>query len=116
MRKFNLADSAARAEGARFMDVWLGPESPFFHVAVHVWERKGEEWPLHNHPQDELFYYAEGEVLVSVEEEGEVVQEVVPPGSWVFVPGGVRHGARNVGQSRSVIMTFNSPNLGWREE
>lgn len=115
MRKFNLAESVARAEGERFMDVWLGPGSPFFHVAVHVWE-PGQEWPLHDHPQDELFYYAEGEVLVSVEEGGEVVQEVVPPGSWVFVPGGVRHGSRNVGQGRSVIMTFNSPNLGWREE
>jgi len=91
------------------METWLGEESPFFDVAVHVWE-PGEEWPLHTHAQDELFYYAEGEVLVRVEDE----EKVVEPGTWLFVPGNAKHGSRNVGESRAVIMTFNSPNLAWR--
>jgi len=109
MKTFRLDETVRRAQGPRFTESWLGDGSPFFNVGVHVWE-PGEEWRLHMHPQDELFYYAEGQVLVRAGDE----EKVVEPGTWVFVPGNVKHGSRNIGPGRAVIMTFNSPNLGWR--
>ncbi len=50
---------------------------------------------LHRHPQVEAYYVVAGEGLVVVDGE----EHPVRPGSAVFIPGDVEHGAINTGET-----------------
>ena len=54
----------------------------------------GDEIPLHRHREDEVFFLVEGAVEARV---GEETREI-GPGAVVFIPGGMKHGFRNVGE------------------
>ncbi|WP_206064690.1 cupin domain-containing protein [Kocuria sediminis] len=50
---------------------------------------------LHRHDQAETYYVLSGEGVVSLDG----VEHPIRPGSNVFIPGGLEHGARNTGNA-----------------
>lgn len=55
--------------------------------------RPGEELSPHSHSQPEIYIVLEGEATVRI---GEKIHRLAP-GSAAFIPGGARHGCRNLG-------------------
>ena len=66
----------------------------------------GEGPPLHTHAhEDETLYVLEGEVRFKVGDE----LHAAPPGSFVFVPRGMRHTFQNVGDEPARILIHFTP-------
>jgi quercetin dioxygenase-like cupin family protein len=66
----------------------------------------GRELEAHVHDgEDDAFYILEGEMTFTVE--GEDVK--APPGTFVLVPPGVRHGFRNDGDTAVRMLNIHAP-------
>ncbi len=54
----------------------------------------GDQIPLHQHTVEEVLFVDKGEVEVQLDQE----RRVISPGTIVFIPAGVAHGFKNVGE------------------
>ena len=64
----------------------------------------GVTFPLHSHPGEEIVYVLEGVFEYQVEGKGAITLKA---GDVLFVPTGVKHSAKNVGNSKgSVLATY----------
>ena len=78
-------------------------------VSEIVCYEPGQVTKMHVHPhQDEIFYCMEGGGAITFAEQEDVA---IFPGSVVFVPSGIRHGAETAKGSRLVIMFTKGPGL-----
>ncbi|MBV8442063.1 MAG: cupin domain-containing protein [Hyphomicrobiales bacterium] len=68
--------------------------------------------PLHSHPDDEDFYIVSGEILALRQGAQGYESTVCRPGDHVRLPGGVRHGFRNVSSGPSVSLVVTTATLG----
>jgi mannose-6-phosphate isomerase-like protein (cupin superfamily) len=90
------APGGAVEEAAREAHAGLGPDlsDGAYRVIVGAIPAGDDGPPLHLHPDtDEAFYVAEGELTVVVPED----EVVATPGTFVFIPRGTVHTARNSG-------------------
>jgi quercetin dioxygenase-like cupin family protein len=64
----------------------------------------GVTFPMHSHPGEEIIYVLEGVWEYQVEGKGAVTLEA---GGVLFIPAGVKHGAKNVGSGKgSELATY----------
>src|SRR5688572_22575739 len=64
----------------------------------------GVTFPLHSHPGEEIIYVLEGVWEYEVEGKGTVTLKA---GEVLFIPAGVKHGAKNVGSGKgSELATY----------
>ena len=63
-------------------------------LQVRVELEPGVTFPLHSHPGEEIIYVLEGVWEYQVEGKGAMTLEA---GDVLFIPAGVKHGAKNVG-------------------
>lgn len=71
----------------------------------------GDRIPLHEHTVEEVFFLDEGTIEVTLGGE----RQTVEPGAVIFIPAGVPHGFRNVGEEIArVHAVFPSPEIGIR--
>ena len=72
------------------------------------------EFPFHDHPDtDDFFLVIKGEVLLDIEEAGEVVTHTLGPGDLFVVPAGVRHRPRSVEEAEVLLIEpKGTPNTG----
>lgn len=66
-------------------------------IQVRVDLDPGVEFPLHSHPGEEVIYVLEGVWEYQVEGKGTMRLKA---GDVLFIPAGVNHGAKNVGNER----------------
>src|SRR6202008_1163831 len=64
-------------------------------IQVRVDLEPGVTFPLHSHPGEEIIYVLEGVWEYEVEGKGKLTLEA---GAVLFIPAGVKHGAKNVGR------------------
>lgn len=89
------------------------PEGDFVEGLTVFHERigAGDRIPLHMHTVEEVFFLDAGALEVTLGEE----RETIEPGAVVFIPAGVAHGFRNVGEGIArVHAVFPSPEIGIR--
>ena len=68
----------------------------------------GRELQAHVHgDEDDAFYILEGEMTFLFGDEGD--EAVAPPGTFVLVPPGVRHGFRNPGPGPVRMLNVHAP-------
>ena len=68
----------------------------------------GRELEAHAHgDEDDAFYILEGEMTFLFGDEGD--EAVAPPGTFVLVPPGVRHGFRNPGPGPVRMLNVHAP-------
>ena len=68
----------------------------------------GRELEAHAHgDEDDAFYILEGEMTFFFGDEDE--EAVAPPGTFVLVPPGVRHGFRNPGPGPARMLNVHAP-------
>src|SRR5207342_1122259 len=73
-------------------------------IQVRVDLDPGVTFPLHSHPGEEIIYVLEGEWEYQVEGKGAMRLKA---GEVLFIPAGVRHGAKNVGSGKgSELATY----------
>ncbi|MBB6091300.1 quercetin dioxygenase-like cupin family protein [Povalibacter uvarum] len=73
-------------------------------IQVRVDLDPGVTFPLHSHPGEEIIYVLEGVWEYEVEGKGKIT---VKAGEVLFIPAGVKHGARNVGSTKgSELATY----------
>jgi quercetin dioxygenase-like cupin family protein len=73
-------------------------------IQVRVDLDPGVTFPLHSHPGEEIIYVLEGVWEYQVEGKGAVT---VKAGEVLFIPAGVKHGAKNVGTTKgSELATY----------
>ena len=73
-------------------------------IQVRVDLDPGVMFPLHSHPGEEIIYVLEGEWEYQVEGKGAMRLKA---GEVLFIPAGVRHGAKNVGSGKgSELATY----------
>jgi quercetin dioxygenase-like cupin family protein len=58
----------------------------------------GVTFPMHSHPGEEIIYVLEGVWEYQVEGKGAIT---VKAGGALFIPAGVKHGAKNVGSGKA---------------
>ncbi len=64
----------------------------------------GVTFPLHSHPGEEIIYVLEGVWEYEVEGKGTVTLKA---GEVLFIPAGVKHGAKNIGNGKgSELATY----------
>ena len=64
----------------------------------------GVTFPMHSHPGEEIIYLLEGVWECQVEGKGAMTLKT---GEVLFIPAGVKHGAKNVGSSKgSALATY----------
>jgi quercetin dioxygenase-like cupin family protein len=68
------------------------PEREALQVRVDL--EPGVTFPMHSHPGEEIIYVLEGVWEYEIEDKGTVTLRA---GEVLFIPKGVRHGAKNVG-------------------
>lgn len=101
---FVIHESACAFEGSqetapgavRWRTLISGDRTPSGLLTVGIAELEpggAEAFLPHKHAQAEVYYILEGEGVVSIAG----TDHPVRPGSAVFIPGGVAHGARNTG-------------------
>lgn len=66
-------------------------------IQVRVDLDPGVTFPLHSHPGEEIIYVLEGTWEYQVEGKGAIPLEA---GEVLFIPAGVKHGARNIGSGK----------------
>jgi hypothetical protein len=101
---------AGDADDFRLRSIWSGPlvdpvsSTGYVRDLCVVLERiaPGERIPLHRHEIDEAIVVESGEAELRLGEE----TRVVAGRSVVFVPAGVEHGARNVGEEDVIYTAF----------
>ena len=59
----------------------------------------------HSHPEDDIFYVLEGTMSLLAGEEW----TDAPAGSFVLIPGGVKHDFENRGDARAGVLNFYAP-------
>jgi len=73
-------------------------------IQVRVDLDPGVTFPLHSHPGEEIIYVLEGEWEYQVEGKGAMRLKA---GEVLFIPAGVKHGAKNVGSGKgSELATY----------
>ena len=73
-------------------------------IQVRVDLDPGVTFPLHSHPGEEIIYVLEGEWEYQVEGKGTMRLKA---GEVLFIPAGVKHGAKNVGSGKgSELATY----------
>jgi quercetin dioxygenase-like cupin family protein len=73
-------------------------------IQVRVDLDPGVTFPLHSHPGEEIIYVLEGEWEYQVEGKGAMRLKA---GEVLFIPAGVKHGAKNVGSRKgSELATY----------
>lgn len=73
-------------------------------IQVRVDLDPGVTFPLHSHPGEEIIYVLEGVWEYQVDGKGAMRLEA---GQVLFIPAGVKHGAKNVGTGRgSELATY----------
>ena len=73
-------------------------------IQVRVDLDPGVTFPMHSHPGEEIIYVLEGAWQYEVEGKGTMTLEA---GDVLFIPAGVKHGARNAGSSKgSELATY----------
>jgi quercetin dioxygenase-like cupin family protein len=68
-------------------------------IQVRVDLEPGVTVPMHSHPGEEIIYGLEGEWEYQFEGKGAMTLKA---GDVLYIPAGVKHGAKNVGSSKSV--------------
>jgi quercetin dioxygenase-like cupin family protein len=73
-------------------------------IQVRVDLDPGVTFPLHSHPGEEIIYVLEGVWEYQVEGKGAMTLKA---GDVLFIPAGVKHGAKNVGSGKgSELATY----------
>ena len=73
-------------------------------IQVRVDLEPGVTFPMHSHPGEEIIYVLEGVWEYQVEGKGAMTLEA---GEVLFIPAGVKHGAKNVGSGKgSELATY----------
>ena len=73
-------------------------------IQVRVDLDAGVTFPLHSHPGEEIIYVMEGVWEYQVEGKGAMTLKA---GEVLFIPAGVKHGAKNVGRGKgSELATY----------
>jgi quercetin dioxygenase-like cupin family protein len=72
----------------------------------------GGSVPLHSHADTEDFFVVSGEIEAVRQVEGEYVWAAGKAGDYFHVPGGARHGWRNVSSEPLVVLIITTPRLG----
>jgi len=73
-------------------------------IQVRVDLEPGVTFPMHSHPGEEIIYVLGGEWEYQVEGKGTVTLNT---GGVLFIPAGVEHGAKNVGNGKgSELATY----------
>lgn len=73
-------------------------------IQVRVDLDPGVTFPLHSHPGEEIIYVLKGEWEYQVEGKGAMRLKA---GEVLFIPAGVKHGAKNVGSGKgSELATY----------
>ena len=73
-------------------------------IQVRVDLDPGVTFPLHSHPGEEIIYVLDGVWEYQVEGKGTLTLEA---GKVLFIPAGVKHGAKNIGTGRgSELATY----------
>jgi quercetin dioxygenase-like cupin family protein len=73
-------------------------------IQVRVDLDPGVTFPLHSHPGEEIIYVMEGVWEYQVEGKGAMTLKA---GEVLFIPAGVKHGAKNVGSGKgSELATY----------
>ena len=73
-------------------------------IQVRVDLDPGVTFPMHSHPGEEIIYVLEGEWEYQVEGKGATTLKA---GDVLFIPAGVKHGAKNVGSGKgSELATY----------
>ena len=73
-------------------------------IQVRVDLDPGVTFPLHSHPGEEIIYVMEGVWEYQVEGKGAMTLKA---GDVLFIPAGVKHGAKNVGSGKgSELATY----------
>jgi quercetin dioxygenase-like cupin family protein len=73
-------------------------------IQVRVDLDPGVTFPMHSHPGEEIIYVLEGAWEYEVEGQGAIT---VKTGGVLFIPAGVKHAAKNVGDSKgSELATY----------
>ena len=73
-------------------------------IQVRVDLDPGVTFPMHSHPGEEIIYVLEGEWEYQVEGKGAMTLKA---GDVLFIPAGVKHGAKNVGSGKgSELATY----------
>jgi quercetin dioxygenase-like cupin family protein len=73
-------------------------------IQVRVDLDAGVTFPMHSHPGEEIIYVLEGTWQYEVEGKGTLT---LGPGEVLFIPAGVKHGAKNVGSGKgSELATY----------
>jgi quercetin dioxygenase-like cupin family protein len=73
-------------------------------IQVRVDLEPGVTFPMHSHPGEEIIYVLEGEWEYQVEGKGATTLKA---GDVLFIPAGVKHGAKNVGSGKgSELATY----------
>lgn len=67
-------------------------------IQVRVDLDPGMTFPLHSHPGEEVIYVMEGMWEYQVEGKGAMTLKA---GNFLFIPAGVKHGAKNVGSGKA---------------
>lgn len=93
LRDFEMTVKASDAETGGVVSVLEAEEPPGFGPPIHV-----------HHDCAEAFYVLEGEYVMYLEDR----EILCPPGSFIFIPQGARHGFR-VGDVRSRKLNFYFP-------
>ncbi len=107
-------EGAAEAEpgSVRWRTLISGDRTPTDSLTVGVAELEpGESRPFrpHKHPQAEVYYVLAGEGTVTLSG----TDHRIRPGTTVFIPGGVEHGARNTGTALlRLLYVFPSDSFG----
>lgn len=79
-----------------FRTLFGGPASRTGQFTAGVADLDPGGWlGLHTHEQAEIYYVFQGEVLLQLDG----VEHRMGAGSAVFIPGGARHGVRNLGST-----------------
>ena len=73
-------------------------------IQVRVDLEPGVSFPMHSHPGEEIIYVLTGEWEYQVEGKGTLTLKV---GEVLFIPAGVKHAAKNVGNEKgSELATY----------
>ena len=73
-------------------------------IQVRVDLDPGVKFPLHSHPGEEIIYVLEGTWEYEVDGKGTLTLKA---GDVLFIPAGVKHGAKNVGNGKgSELATY----------
>lgn len=69
----------------------------------------GSDYEMHSHPHEQFSLLLSGRILLTV---GEETREIGPGDGW-YVPGGVEHGGKILGDEPAVFIDVYSPATNW---